>query len=126
MSNIYLFMYYTFYLCIDFFFLICKFNDFWKWEWKECWLNMRGLRSARPRNRPLDMHMESKSGTPSKDDEKSKASWIARNGNYRPLKRTMKNSLEDWDQSADKSRDAWQYGIQKKQSSARVVANRDS
>ncbi|RVW65542.1 Helicase SEN1 [Vitis vinifera] len=88
--------------------------------------NMRGLRSAGPRHRQLDMHVESKSGTPSEDDEKSNASLISRNGNYRPLKPTMENSLDDFDQSADKSRDAWQYGIQKKQSSAGVVAKRDS
>ena len=83
--------------------------------------NMRGLRSTGPRHRQLDMHMESKSGTPSEDDEKLNASLISRNGNYRPLKSTMENSLDDFDQSADKSRDAWQYGIQKK-----VVAKRDS
>ncbi|RVW56253.1 Helicase SEN1 [Vitis vinifera] len=42
--------------------------------------NMRGLRSAGPRHRQLDMHVESKSGTPSEDDEKSNASLISRNG----------------------------------------------
>lgn len=87
--------------------------------------NMRGLRSTGPRHRQLDMHMEAKSGTPSEDDEKSNASIISRNGNYRPLK-LMENSLDDFDQSADKSRDAWQYGIQRKQSSAGIVAKRDS
>lgn len=86
--------------------------------------NMRGLRSAGPRNRSLDMHMESRSGTPSEDDEKSNSSIISRNGNYRSLKPPLENSLDDFDQSGDKSREAWQYGIQKKQSSG-VMAKRE-
>lgn len=86
--------------------------------------NMRGLRSAGPRNRSLDMHIESRSGTPSEDDEKSNSSIIFRNGNYRSLKPPVENSLDDFDQSGDKSREAWQYGIQQKQSSG-VMAKRE-
>ncbi|KAK9270871.1 hypothetical protein L1049_026457 [Liquidambar formosana] len=88
--------------------------------------NMRGLRSAGPRHRSLEMHMESRSGTPSEDDEKSNASFISKNGNYRPSKSSIEHSLDDFDHSGDRSRDAWQYGIQKKQSSAGVVGKRDS
>ncbi|CAB4297605.1 unnamed protein product [Prunus armeniaca] len=87
--------------------------------------NMRGFRSAGPRHRSLDMHVESRSGTPSEDDEKLGASVISRNGTYRPMKPPFENSLDDFDQSGDKSRDAWQYGIQRKHSSAGVVGRRD-
>lgn len=88
--------------------------------------NMRGLRSAgHNRHRPPDMHMESRSGTTSEDDEKSGVSIISRNGNYRPLKPPTENSLDDFDQVGDKSRDAWRYGIQKKQSFAGSVGKRD-
>ncbi|XP_021896083.1 LOW QUALITY PROTEIN: uncharacterized ATP-dependent helicase C29A10.10c-like [Carica papaya] len=88
--------------------------------------NMRGYRSGGPRNRSFDLHMESRSGTPSEDDEKSGMTIISRNGSYRPFKPPMDNSLDDFSQSADKSRDAWQYGIQKRQSSARILGKRDS
>ncbi|KAL3592342.1 hypothetical protein D5086_010982 [Populus alba] len=77
--------------------------------------NVRGLRLGGPRHRSLDMHMESRSGTPSEDDENSGASVISRNGSCGPFKPPMDNSLDDFDQSGDRSRDAWQYGIQKKQ-----------
>lgn len=87
--------------------------------------NMRGLRSSGLRHRSLDMHMESRSGTPSEDDEKPGASVISRNGNYRPFKPALENSLDDFDQSGDRSRDAWQYGIQKKQNSSGAVAKRE-
>lgn len=87
--------------------------------------NMRGLRSVGQRPRPLDMHAESRSGTPSEDDEKSGASVVSRNGTYRPLKPPMENSLDDFDQLGDKSRDAWQYGILKKQSTAGSMGRRD-
>ncbi|KAF5442421.1 hypothetical protein F2P56_035079 [Juglans regia] len=86
--------------------------------------NTRGLRSA-GRHRQLDMHMESRSGTPSEDDEKLSGSLIARNGSYRPLKASMEKSLDNFDQLGDKSRDAWQYGTQKKQSSAGFVGKRE-
>ncbi|RXH92722.1 hypothetical protein DVH24_042496 [Malus domestica] len=76
--------------------------------------NIRGFRSGGPRHRSMDMHMESRSGTPSEDDEKLGVSVISRNGSYRPMKPPYENSLDDFDQSGDKSRDAWQYGIQKK------------
>ncbi|KAJ4701299.1 p-loop containing nucleoside triphosphate hydrolase superfamily protein [Melia azedarach] len=82
--------------------------------------NARGLRSGGPRHRSFDLHMESRAGTPSEDDEK-----ISRNGNYRPFKPPLENSLDDFDQSGDKYRDAWQYGIQKKQSSGGVVTKRE-
>ncbi|KAF3445779.1 hypothetical protein FNV43_RR10956 [Rhamnella rubrinervis] len=66
---------------------------------------MRGLRSAGPRNRSLDMHMvESRSGTPSEDDEKSSSSIMSRNGNYRSLKPPLENSLDDFDHSGGASR----------------------
>ncbi|XP_050375988.1 uncharacterized ATP-dependent helicase C29A10.10c-like isoform X2 [Argentina anserina] len=87
--------------------------------------NMRGLRSAGPRHRSLDMRMDSRSGTPSEDDEKFNAPVISRNGHYRPMRPQFENSLDDFDQSGDKSRDAWQNGIQKKQSPAGVVGKRE-
>ncbi|XWS23864.1 hypothetical protein CRYUN_Cryun28dG0051900 [Craigia yunnanensis] len=88
--------------------------------------NMRGSRSAGPRHRSLDMHMDSRSGTPSEDEDKSGTSVISRNGNYRPFKPPTETSLDDFDQSGDKFRDAWQYGIQKKQNSAGAMGKRDS
>ncbi|XVE55465.1 hypothetical protein DITRI_Ditri03aG0160800 [Diplodiscus trichospermus] len=88
--------------------------------------SMRGLRSAGPRHRSLDVHMDSRSGTPSEDEDKSGTSVISRNGNYRQFKPPMETSLDDFDQSGDKSRDAWQYGIQKKQNSTGAMGKRDS
>ncbi|KAB1206603.1 Helicase sen1 [Morella rubra] len=87
--------------------------------------NMRGLRSGGHRHRLMDMHMESCSGTPSEDDEKSGGAVISRNWNYRPLKPPIENSFDDFDQAGDKLRDAWQFGIQKKQSSAGCAGKRD-
>ncbi|KAL3514090.1 hypothetical protein ACH5RR_026807 [Cinchona calisaya] len=84
----------------------------------------RGLKTGL-RHRPYDVHMESRSGTPSEDDEKSNTSSITRNGSYRSLKMPIENSLDDFDQSSDKSRDAWQYGIQKKHNSAGAPGKRD-
>ncbi|XP_042985981.1 uncharacterized ATP-dependent helicase C29A10.10c-like isoform X2 [Carya illinoinensis] len=86
--------------------------------------NTRGLRSA-GRHRQLDMHMESRSVPPSEDEEKLSGSVIARNGSYRPLKASMEKPLDNFDQLGDKSRDAWQYGTQKKQSSAGFVGKRE-
>ncbi|KAJ6405201.1 hypothetical protein OIU84_013221 [Salix udensis] len=88
--------------------------------------NVRGMRSGGPRHRSFDVHMESKSGMPSEDDENSGASVISRNGSYRPFKPPMDSSLDEFDQSGDKSRDAWQYGIQRKQGSSAIVGKRDS
>ncbi|CAI9116342.1 OLC1v1017458C1 [Oldenlandia corymbosa var. corymbosa] len=85
--------------------------------------NNRGLRTGH-RHRPYDIHLESRSGTPSEDDEKSNTSRMLRNGSYRSFK-PIEGSLDDIDQSGDKSRDAWQYGIQRKQSSAGAVGKRD-
>ncbi|KAL2503805.1 P-loop containing nucleoside triphosphate hydrolase superfamily protein [Abeliophyllum distichum] len=79
--------------------------------------NTRGFRSG-PRYRSYDSHMESRSGTPSEDDEKSNTSSSSRNGSYRHLRPGTENCLDDFDQSSDRSRDAWQYGIQKKQNTA--------
>ncbi|KAF7843586.1 putative ATP-dependent helicase C29A10.10c-like isoform X1 [Senna tora] len=88
--------------------------------------NMRGLRSGGPRYRSMDTHMESRSGTPSEDDEKMGTPVSSRNGNHRPLRYSMESSMDDFDHVGDKSRDAWQYGMnQKKQSSAGTVGKRD-
>ncbi|PPR93653.1 hypothetical protein GOBAR_AA27022 [Gossypium barbadense] len=87
--------------------------------------NMRGLRSAGPRHRSLDMHMESRSGTPSEDEDKSGTTVISRNGNYRPFKSPLDTFLDDFHPSGDKSREAWQYGILKKQNSADEQVERD-
>lgn len=84
----------------------------------------RGLRTGL-RHRPYDMHMESRSGTPSEDDEKPNTSSNLRNGHYRSLKLPIENSLDDFDQTGDKSRDAWQYGIQRKQNPAGAMGKRD-
>ncbi|CAA3025985.1 Hypothetical predicted protein [Olea europaea subsp. europaea] len=86
--------------------------------------NTRGFRSG-PRYRSYDSHMESRSGTPSEDDEKSNTSSSSRNGSHRHLKPGTENSLDDFDQSSDKSRDAWQYGILKKQNTAGIMGKRD-
>ncbi|KDP20224.1 hypothetical protein JCGZ_09856 [Jatropha curcas] len=88
--------------------------------------NTRGSRLSGPRHRAMDKHMESRSGTPSEDDDSSGPPVISRNGHYRPFKPLLDNSLDDFDQAGDKSRDAWQYGIQKKQSSSGIVGKRDS
>lgn len=87
--------------------------------------NMRGMRSGGPRYRSMDMHMESRLGAPSEDDEKMSASINSRNGSHRPSRYSMENSLDDFDHLGDKSRDAWQYGIQKKQSSTGTMGKRD-
>lgn len=80
--------------------------------------NNRGYRSSL-RHRIYDTHMESRSGTPSEDDEKPNALQV-RNGSYRSSKPSQENSLDDFDQSADKSRDSWQYGIQRRQNTAGI------
>ncbi|GMI64866.1 hypothetical protein like AT4G30100 [Hibiscus trionum] len=86
----------------------------------------RGFRSAGPRHRSLDMYMDSRSGTASEDEDKSGTSIISRNGNYRPLRTPMETSLDNFDQSDDKSRNPWQYGMLKKQNSAGAVGKRHS
>jgi len=88
--------------------------------------NVRGLKLGGPRHRSFDKHMDSKSRMPSEDDENSGAPVISRNGSYRPFKPAMDSSFDEFDQSGDKSRDAWQYGIQKKQGSSAIVGKRDS
>ncbi|OVA03119.1 putative helicase MAGATAMA 3 [Macleaya cordata] len=84
--------------------------------------NTRGLRTGGPRNRHLDMHPESKSGTPSEDDELNTFS-IPRNGSYRNIKIPIESSFDDSEQLG--ARNAWQYGIQKKQNSAGLLGRRD-
>ena len=54
--------------------------------------NLRGLRSGGIlKHRSFDMHMDSRSGTPSEDDEKSNAPLVLKNGNYRPSRPPMGN-----------------------------------
>ncbi|PSS17408.1 Helicase like isoform 1 [Actinidia chinensis var. chinensis] len=54
--------------------------------------NLRGLRSGGIlRHRSIDTHMDSRSGTPSEDDEKSNAPLVLKNGNYRPSRPPMGN-----------------------------------
>ncbi|XP_065881867.1 uncharacterized ATP-dependent helicase C29A10.10c-like isoform X1 [Euphorbia lathyris] len=86
--------------------------------------NTRVSRLGGPRHRPMDMHLESRSGTPSEEDDNTGGPVISRNGGYRPYKAPMDN-LDEFDQPGDKFRDAWQYGIQKKQSSSSIVGKRD-
>ncbi|MBA0624165.1 hypothetical protein Godav_009563 [Gossypium davidsonii] len=83
--------------------------------------NTRSFRCGGPRHRSGDMHMDSRSGTPLEDAGKS----IYRNGNYRPFKPPMEPSLDNFDQAGDKSRDAWQYGTQKR-NSAGALWKKDS
>ncbi|XP_030548808.1 uncharacterized ATP-dependent helicase C29A10.10c-like [Rhodamnia argentea] len=80
-------------------------------------LNSRGLRSS-GRHRSTDMHTEPRSAVAAEDDEKLPASLVSRNGNFRPLKPPVENSLEGVDQVGDRSRESWQYGAQKKQQSS--------
>ncbi|XP_051123424.1 uncharacterized ATP-dependent helicase C29A10.10c [Andrographis paniculata] len=87
--------------------------------------NSRGLRSG-PRFRSHDTHIESRSGTPSEEDEKSNMSVIPRNGSYRTIRPGAGNPLDGFDQAADRSRDAWQHGIQRKQNAGGgVLGKRD-
>ncbi|KAM7252125.1 hypothetical protein ACFE04_024008 [Oxalis oulophora] len=59
----------------------------------------RGLRFG-SRHRPFDTYMEPRS-TPVSDVKK-----YSRNGNYRPFKSPLENSLDEFDPSVDRSRDA--------------------
>ncbi|KAK8579917.1 hypothetical protein V6N12_070216 [Hibiscus sabdariffa] len=68
--------------------------------------NTRSLRTAGPRHRSSDIHMDSRSGTPLEVAENS----IYRIGNYRSFKPPMEPPLENFDQPGDRFRDAWQYG----------------
>ncbi|GLT44917.1 hypothetical protein SLA2020_187900 [Shorea laevis] len=85
---------------------------------------MRAFKSAGPRHRSLEMHPETRSGTPSADKDKVVTS-VSRNDNYQPYKPPIETSLDDLDQSGNKSRDAWQYGIQRRQNSAGFIGKRD-
>lgn len=76
----------------------------------------RGLRSSGSRQRLMDVHVESRSSVPLEDGDKFGASLFPRNG-LRPLKSPMENSTENLDHMCDRSREAWQYGVPKRQSS---------
>uniref|UniRef100_A0A1J3CAF6 Putative ATP-dependent helicase C29A10.10c n=1 Tax=Noccaea caerulescens TaxID=107243 RepID=A0A1J3CAF6_NOCCA len=82
--------------------------------------NARGFRSGGPRTRSIDLHSESRSGTPSEEDEKLSITTFQRNGNPR-----RENSVDDSDQSGDRYRDAWQHGIQRRQNFGRSLGRRD-
>ncbi|XP_076932417.1 putative helicase MAGATAMA 3 [Bidens hawaiensis] len=76
--------------------------------------NMRGLKRPGLRHQsydPIDSCSE--------DDEISSKS---RNGNYRSFK---DGSLDEFDQSGDRSRDSWQHGIQKRPNLNPVTGKRD-
>lgn len=80
--------------------------------------NARGFRPGGSRIRPIDMqHSETRSGTPSEDDEKlsTRTTTFPRNGNFR-----RENSVvDDSDQS-------WQHGmIQRRQNFGRPFGRRD-
>jgi senataxin len=82
--------------------------------------NARGFRSGGPRTRSIDMHPESRSGTPSEDDKKLSTTTFPRNGNSR-----RENSVDDSDPPGDRYRDAWQHGIQRRQNFGRPLGRRD-
>ncbi|CAE6168499.1 unnamed protein product [Arabidopsis arenosa] len=82
--------------------------------------NARGFRSGGPRTRSVEMHPESRSGTPSEDDEKLSTTTFPRNGNSR-----RENSVDDSDPPGDRYRDAWQHGIQRRQNFGRPLGRRD-
>lgn len=82
--------------------------------------NTRNLKRPGFRYRSYD-HMESRS----EDDEKTNSSFPPRNGNYRPFKAPTEGSLDDFDQSSDRSREAWQQGIQKRPNSTPLAGKRD-
>lgn len=87
---------------------------------------MRGMRSSGPRQRSLDMRSESRSGTPSEDEDKLGTSGVPRNGSYRPPYRAPTDTpFDDFDQSGDKSRESWQYGAQRRQHSANFGGRKD-
>lgn len=79
--------------------------------------DIRGLRTSGQRHRQLDAHPETKSGTPSEDEERSN-NFLRRNGSYRDIKPTD-NSLDNLGHSTDRSRDAMQYGLAKRQNTSR-------
>ena len=78
--------------------------------------DIRSLRISGQRQRQLDMHLETKSGTPSEDEDRSN-NFIRRNGSYRDIK-PPDNSLDDLGHSSDRSRDAMQYGLAKRQNTS--------
>ncbi|KAL8225543.1 hypothetical protein R6Q57_018100 [Mikania cordata] len=82
--------------------------------------NMRGLKRPGLTHRSYD-HIDSRS----EDDEKTNLSFSSRNGNHRPFKPPTDGSLDDFDQSDDRSRDAWQHGIRKRPNSTPVTGKQD-
>ncbi|XP_076900625.1 putative ATP-dependent helicase C29A10.10c isoform X2 [Bidens hawaiensis] len=82
--------------------------------------NTRSAKRPWLRYRSYD-HTESRS----EDDEKPNSSFPPRNGNYRPFKAPTEGSLDDFDESGDRSRDAWQHGIQKRPNSTPLSGKRD-
>lgn len=81
--------------------------------------NMRGMRMGGPRHRHFELP-DHKSGKQSEDDDKSNA-LVSRNGSYGNSKQPPTESfLDDLEQSGEKSRDAWQYGISRRQNSVGV------
>lgn len=79
--------------------------------------DIRGLRNSGQRHRQLDMYPETKSGTPSEDEDRPN-SFFRRNGNYRDIK-PPDNSLDDLGHPSDRSRDAMQYALAKRQNTSR-------
>ncbi|CAL9049941.1 uncharacterized protein LOC103980202 [Musa acuminata AAA Group] len=77
--------------------------------------NMRGSRTGGQRQRHLDVLSETKSGALSEDEDKSN-SFLPRNGSCRNLK-SNESPSEDLGHSSERSRDASQYGITKRQNS---------
>ncbi|XP_010526369.1 PREDICTED: uncharacterized ATP-dependent helicase C29A10.10c-like isoform X2 [Tarenaya hassleriana] len=85
----------------------------------------RGYPSGGPRARSLDMmhNNESRSGTPSEEDEKLGGSTFSRNANFR-----RENSLDKFDQPGgdNRYRDGWQqHGMHKRQNFGRPLGKRD-
>lgn len=79
--------------------------------------DVRTLRTSGHRQRQLDIHPETKSGTPSEDEDRPN-NFLRRNGGYRDIKPTD-NSLDNLGHSGDRSRDAKQYGLATRQNTSR-------
>ncbi|XXG70707.1 hypothetical protein AAC387_Pa07g0124 [Persea americana] len=83
--------------------------------------NTRGMRMGGPRHRHFDVLPDPKAGKQFEDDDRSNAVG-SRNGSYGNLKLPpTENFLDDLEQSGEKSRNAWQYGISSRQNSAGVL-----
>ncbi|CAA0805655.1 P-loop containing nucleoside triphosphate hydrolases superfamily protein [Striga hermonthica] len=87
----------------------------------------RGLRPGQ-RYRSHDQQLESRSGTPSEDEEKLNVTSVSRNGSHRTLRLGPENPSDDFDPSSDKSRDILQHNsnLNNKQNAALgVLGKRD-